>query len=167
MLNEVIDKDDVDEDEDESREKDEVKEKTDEEAKKPMSDFDALKSGLLDPKDDQEDENGEIIKNADAVDYSDITELSEDCPKTPPSVKSEEKLEASNGMQDLEEAIPATTVQAGTTSNKDDKELMPPPSIPLRTSTADMQCKSGSDSGMDTDTKQEKRKYLFVNQNYL
>ncbi|KAM7364185.1 TATA-box binding protein associated factor 1 isoform 2-T2 [Cochliomyia hominivorax] len=158
MLNEVIDKDDIDDDYD-GDEKKEAKEKIEEEAKKPMSDFDALKSGLLDPKDDQEDENGEIIKNADAVDYSDINELSEDCPKTPPAEKDNDKPDSGSNLQDLEEAIPASTVQAGTCSGtvgKDDKELMPPPSIPLRTSSNDMQNKSGSDSGMETDIKVEK-----------
>ncbi|XP_037823798.1 transcription initiation factor TFIID subunit 1 isoform X1 [Lucilia sericata] len=152
MLNEVIEKEDVDEELEETDEK----EKETEETKKPMSDFDALKSGLLDPKDEQEDENGEIIKDADAVDYSDITELSEDCPKTPPTQKTTD--DKADSLQDLEEAIPASTVQAGVSSaiNKDDKELMPPPSIPVRNNMQDMPVKSGSDSGMDSDSKQEK-----------
>ncbi|XP_013119085.1 transcription initiation factor TFIID subunit 1 isoform X2 [Stomoxys calcitrans] len=149
MLNEVIEAEDADDE--------------GEDEPKPMSDFDALKSGLLDSKLNQEDDSGEIIKDDNAVDYSDITELSEDCPKTPPSeiqtmeaIKSEEL----NMLEDLEDAIPATKVQSISCTSKDDKELMPPPSTPVRTqtnSTQEGQSKqSGSDSGMDSDIKSEK-----------
>lgn len=159
MLNEVIETEDVGDEGD--------REKDSEDSKKPLSDFDALKSGLLDPKDKEEDENGEIIKNDDAVDYSDITELSEDCPKTPPLEKSDDKKESiSIDIQDLEDAIPATTVQAGVSSlssaNRDDKELMPPPSIPVRNqnnTTPDVNSKNQTDSTQETDIKTEKGKY--------
>lgn len=149
MLNEVIDAEDAD----------------DEGEQKHMSDFDALKSGLLDSKDNQESESGEIVKNDDAIDYSDITELSEDCPKTPPppvTVSSTQgnKADETNILEDLEDAIPATKVQSSTcASTKDDKELMPPPSTPVRAqpnSNQEVQGKPGSDSGMDSDTKSDK-----------
>ena len=160
MLNEVIVSEDVEDEGDDN-------EKVPEDTKKPLSDFDALKSGLLDPKGKEEDENGEIIKNADAVDYSDITELSEDCPKTPPLETDEKKESAANDIQDLEEAIPASTVQAGigstSSTNKDDKELMPPPSVPVRNqnNTQEVNGKNLSDSGSETDTKQEKGKFKY------
>lgn len=151
MLSEVIEAEDADDE--------------DEEEKKPMSDFDALKSGLLDNKEKQEDENGEIIKDTNAVDYSDINELSEDCPKTPPSdvqiTETENKTDSSNILEDLEDAIPASKVCS---SIKDDKELMPPPSTPVRTQSNTAQetqsKQSGSDSGMDTDVKPEKCKQI-------
>ncbi|XP_073816142.1 TATA-box binding protein associated factor 1 isoform X2 [Musca autumnalis] len=153
MLSEVIEAEDADDE--------------DEEEKKPMSDFDALKSGFLNNKETQEDDNGEIIKDSNAVDYSDINELSEDCPKTPPSESqqstegSENKTDSTNILEDLEDAIPATKVQSNACSSiKDDKELMPPPSTPVRTqpnSQQEPQSKqSGSDSGMDSDVKPEK-----------
>lgn len=146
MLNEVIEAEDAD-DEDE------------EDDKKPMSDFDALKSGLLDAKEGGEDENGEIIKDNDAVDYSDITELSEDCPKTPPSDLNKGN-EVASTLEDLEDAIPASKVQsnAGNSATKDDKELMPPPSTPIRTqsNSGGEGNKSSSDSGMDSDSKTDK-----------
>lgn len=47
---------------------------------------------------DEDDYDGEIIKSPSAVDYSDIMELSEDCPRSP-------VIEL-----DLDEAIPATKV---------------------------------------------------------
>ncbi|XP_003736702.3 transcription initiation factor TFIID subunit 1 isoform X2 [Drosophila pseudoobscura] len=82
-----------------------------------LSVFDALKaSGKK-----GENEDGTVTAQDDAIDYSDITELSEDCPRTPPEQVSYD--------DDLEDAIPASKVE--TKPTKDDKELMPPPSTPL------------------------------------
>lgn len=160
MLNEVIDKEEVIDVGPDICEKGN-------EVKKTISDFDTLKTGLLDLKSDEEDESGEIIKNVDAVDYSDITELSEDCPKTPPIELSTRKDETPDVLQDLEDAIPASTVQAGIDEqvNKDDKELMPPPSMPLRNQNIniqDVQNKSVSEGTMDTALKLEKGKFIQI-----
>uniref|UniRef100_A0A0A1XJA3 Transcription initiation factor TFIID subunit n=1 Tax=Zeugodacus cucurbitae TaxID=28588 RepID=A0A0A1XJA3_ZEUCU len=117
MLNEVID-----------TEKDEMDEV--DTPKHPMSDFDALKAGFTnnDGNEADNEDDGEIVKDDDAIDYSDITELSEDCPRTPPSA--EQSL-----LEDLEDAIPASKVEASSIT-KDDKELMPPPLAPIRNLTA-------------------------------
>ncbi|XP_017130744.1 transcription initiation factor TFIID subunit 1 isoform X3 [Drosophila elegans] len=86
-----------------------------------LSAFDALKAGVK----SDEKEDGAVKAQDDAIDYSDITELSEDCPRTPP--------EDSSNYDDLEDAIPASKVETKLT--KDDKELMPPPSAPMRSGT--------------------------------
>ncbi|KPU79562.1 uncharacterized protein Dana_GF17182, isoform D [Drosophila ananassae] len=99
-----------------------------------MSAFDALKAGVK----NNEGEDGAVKAQDDAIDYSDITELSEDCPRTPP----EQKETASSSYDDLEDAIPASKVETKLT--KDDKELMPPPSAPVR---------SGTGSGTEETTK--------------
>lgn len=49
----------------------------------------------------EEDCDGEIIKSENAIDYSDINELSEDCPAV-----------AATEQTDLEDEIPATKVEA-------------------------------------------------------
>ncbi|EDW81773.2 uncharacterized protein Dwil_GK12244 [Drosophila willistoni] len=84
-------------------------------------DFDSLKG---DAKSDG-NEDGLITAQEDAIDYSDIAELSEDCP-----VEEVTSLASSSSAVDLEDAIPACKVETKTT--KDDKELMPPPSAPTR-----------------------------------
>lgn len=61
----------------------------------------SLKTEHKDENDDNDEDDGEIVKDDDAVDYSDITEMSEDCPRSPP-----------NPEIDLEDAIPATKVSA-------------------------------------------------------
>ncbi|XP_011211666.2 transcription initiation factor TFIID subunit 1 isoform X2 [Bactrocera dorsalis] len=113
MLNEVID-----------TEKDEMDDV--DAPKHPMSDFDALKAGFTnnDGNEADNEDDGEIVKDDSAIDYSDITELSEDCPRTPPS--NEQSI-----LEDLEDAIPASKVEASSIT-KDDKELMPPPLAPIR-----------------------------------
>ncbi|XP_064556533.1 transcription initiation factor TFIID subunit 1 isoform X4 [Drosophila montana] len=97
-----------------------------------LSAFDALKAGL----NSETNEDGLIKAQDDAIDYSDINELSEDCPRTPspPSQPSDEAATPASTYDDLEDAIPATKVEAK--SNKDDKELMPPPSAPMRSASA-------------------------------
>lgn len=94
MLNEVID-----------TEKDEMDEV--DVPKHPMSDFDALKAGFTnnDGNEADNEDDGEIVKDDSAIDYSDITELSEDCPRTPPT--HEQSI-----LEDLEDAIPASKVEA-------------------------------------------------------
>ncbi|XP_034664077.1 transcription initiation factor TFIID subunit 1 isoform X4 [Drosophila subobscura] len=113
LLNEVIDTKDAeassDDDEDE-------KEPTSDSATSGLSVFDALKASVK----KEETDDGTVTAQDDAIDYSDITELSEDCPRTPPEQES---------YDDLEDAIPASKVE--TKPTKDDKELMPPPSTPL------------------------------------
>lgn len=66
-------------------------------ASEGMSAFDALKAGV-------KREDGAVKAQDDAIDYSDITELSEDCPRTPP--------EETSTYDDLEDAIPASKVEA-------------------------------------------------------
>lgn len=68
-----------------------------------MSAFDALKAGVK----SNEADDGAVKAQDDAIDYSDITELSEDCPRTPP----EQKEPASSSYDDLEDAIPASKVE--------------------------------------------------------
>ncbi|EDW96463.1 transcription initiation factor TFIID subunit 1 isoform X1 [Drosophila yakuba] len=125
MLLEVIDRKEA-----EPLSDDEEAEKSDASASGGMSAFDALKAGVK----SEEGEDGAVKAQDDAIDYSDITELSEDCPRTPP--------EDITSYDDLEDAIPASKVEAKLT--KDDKELMPPPSAPMR---------SGSGSGTDEPAK--------------
>ncbi|KAH8381371.1 hypothetical protein KR093_003697 [Drosophila rubida] len=90
-----------------------------------LSAFDALKAGRSQA---SSTDDGAIKAQDDAIDYSDITELSEDCPRTPPPTAP--PIEAASTFDDLEDAIPASKVEAKPT--KDDKELMPPPSVPMR-----------------------------------
>ncbi|XP_016997522.2 transcription initiation factor TFIID subunit 1 isoform X6 [Drosophila takahashii] len=125
MLLEVIDRKEA-----EPLSEDEDEEKSEASASGGLSAFDALKAGVK----SDEKEDGAVRAQEDAIDYSDITELSEDCPRTPP--------EDSTSYDDLEDAIPASKVEAKLT--KDDKELMPPPSAPMR---------SGSGSGTDEPAK--------------
>ncbi|KQS38511.1 transcription initiation factor TFIID subunit 1 isoform X2 [Drosophila erecta] len=125
MLLEVIDRKEA-----EPLSEDEEEEKSDASASGGMSAFDALKAGVK----NEEREDGAVKAQDDAIDYSDITELSEDCPRTPP--------EETTSYDDLEDAIPASKVEAKLT--KDDKELMPPPSAPMR---------SGSGGGTDEQAK--------------
>ncbi|XP_016954099.1 transcription initiation factor TFIID subunit 1 isoform X2 [Drosophila biarmipes] len=126
MLLEVIDRKEA-----EPLSEDEEEEKPEASASGGLSVFDALKAGVK----SDEKEDGAVRAQDDAIDYSDITELSEDCPRTPP--------EDATSYGDLEDAIPASKVEAKMT--KDDKELMPPPSAPMR---------SGSGSGTDEPAKQ-------------
>ncbi|XP_037728763.1 transcription initiation factor TFIID subunit 1 isoform X5 [Drosophila subpulchrella] len=125
MLLEVIDRKEA-----EPLSEDDDEEKSEASASGGLSVFDALKAGVK----SDEKEDGAVRAQDDAIDYSDITELSEDCPRTPP--------EESTPYDDLEDAIPASKVEAKLT--KDDKELMPPPSAPMR---------SGSGSGTDEPAK--------------
>nr|XP_036675248.1 transcription initiation factor TFIID subunit 1 isoform X5 [Drosophila suzukii] len=125
MLLEVIDRKEA-----EPLSEDDDEEKSEASASGGLSVFDALKAGVK----SDEKEDGAVRAQDDAIDYSDITELSEDCPRTPP--------EESTSYDDLEDAIPASKVEAKLT--KDDKELMPPPSAPMR---------SGSGSGTDEPAK--------------
>ncbi|XP_004536590.1 transcription initiation factor TFIID subunit 1 isoform X1 [Ceratitis capitata] len=141
MLNEVIE-----------TEKDENEEEDD--PKYPMSDFDALKAGIssTDGNEADNEDDGEIVKDDNAIDYSDITELSEDCPRTPPRVEQ-------RTTEDLEDAIPATKVEASSVT-KDDKELMPPPLAPIRSVSTNSSNVDGSvkANGPDnTDQKTEKQ----------
>lgn len=94
MLNEVIDT--------EKEEMDEI-----DAPKHPMSDFDALKAGFTNSDGNEADneDDGEIVKDDNAIDYSDITELSEDCPRTPPTREH-------STLEDLDDAIPASKVEA-------------------------------------------------------
>ncbi|KAI9580485.1 transcription initiation factor TFIID subunit 1 isoform X1 [Glossina fuscipes] len=137
ILSEVIDHEEMENDDDE---------------KKSISDFDALKSGNLDSKEDEDEASGEIAKDANAIDYSDITELSEDCPRTPPVSAEETVVTTESNIEDLEDAIPASKVEARLISTqplaKDDKELMPPPSAPARgqSSTANPEANSKQDA---------------------
>ncbi|XP_017030698.1 transcription initiation factor TFIID subunit 1 isoform X2 [Drosophila kikkawai] len=128
MLLEVIDRKEA-----ELLSDDEDTEKSDTGESSGLSAFDALKAGVK----SEDNEDGAIRAQDDAIDYSDITELSEDCPRTPP-----ETLQALSTFDDLEDAIPASKVEAKLT--KDDKELMPPPSAPMR---------SGAGSGTDEPAK--------------
>ncbi|XP_037955889.1 transcription initiation factor TFIID subunit 1 isoform X1 [Teleopsis dalmanni] len=100
-----------------------------------LSDFDALKSGVSPTEDDDYDGG----KDEDAVDFFDIEEFSEDCSRSPVTA-----VHTISG-EDLEDAIPANKVEASHLK-KDDKELMPPPSLPTR---------SGSTSNDDTNQKNE------------
>ncbi|XP_033167357.1 transcription initiation factor TFIID subunit 1 isoform X1 [Drosophila mauritiana] len=125
MLLEVIDRKEA-----EPLSDDEEEEKPAASASGGMSAFDALKAGVK----SEEREDGAVKAQDDAIDYSDITELSEDCPRTPPA--------ETTTYDDLEDAIPASKVEAKLT--KDDKELMPPPSAPMR---------SGSGSGTEEPAK--------------
>ncbi|XP_067618163.1 transcription initiation factor TFIID subunit 1 isoform X3 [Eurosta solidaginis] len=125
--------------------------------KHPMSDFDALKAGLSsnDGNEADNEDDGEIVKDDNAIDYSDINELSEDCPRTPPPA-----VATQNMMEDLEDAIPATKVEAGGLT-KDDKELMPPPLAPIRRlstsgNSADAATKTNGPDTATSDTKQDK-----------
>ncbi|XP_016997518.2 transcription initiation factor TFIID subunit 1 isoform X3 [Drosophila takahashii] len=133
MLLEVIDRKEA-----EPLSEDEDEEKSEASASGGLSAFDALKAGVK----SDEKEDGAVRAQEDAIDYSDITELSEDCPRTPP--------EDSTSYDDLEDAIPASKVEAKLNikqhyfAAKDDKELMPPPSAPMR---------SGSGSGTDEPAK--------------
>ncbi|XP_032593428.1 transcription initiation factor TFIID subunit 1 isoform X2 [Drosophila grimshawi] len=124
LLSEVIDQNDGGVNSD-----DDVDEKPAPETADGLSAFDALKAGLSSS---ETSEDGAIKAQDDAIDYSDINELSEDCPRTPsPPVKPvDEATTSASTFDDLEDAIPATKVEAKPT--KDDKELMPPPSAPMR-----------------------------------
>jgi len=88
---------------------------------KPVSDsadnlsaFDALKAGV----NSEATEDGAIKAQDDAIDYSDINELSEDCPRTPspPAAAAtgaaEEATTSASTFDDLEDAIPASKVEA-------------------------------------------------------
>ncbi|XP_030373648.1 transcription initiation factor TFIID subunit 1 isoform X4 [Scaptodrosophila lebanonensis] len=104
---------------------------SEDEADKPNKDaslsaFDALKASLSN---DGNEEDGAIKAQEDAIDYSDINELSEDCPRSPPAQPTN-----LSSYDDLEDAIPASKVEAKPT--KDDKELMPPPSAPMRSAAS-------------------------------
>ncbi|XP_030243752.1 transcription initiation factor TFIID subunit 1 isoform X5 [Drosophila navojoa] len=122
LLSEVIDHNTVNSDED-------SEEKPMAEASEALSAFDALKAGLS----NKPNEDGAIKAQDDAIDYSDINELSEDCPRTP-SPPAQQADEGAPIFDDLEDAIPATKVEAK--SSKDDKELMPPPCAPMRNANA-------------------------------
>lgn len=76
-----------------------------------LSAFDALKAGVSSNSETLED--GSIKAQDDAIDYSDINELSEDCPRTPspPAAAANESTTAAT-YDDLEDAIPATKVEA-------------------------------------------------------
>ncbi|XP_043656395.1 transcription initiation factor TFIID subunit 1 isoform X4 [Drosophila teissieri] len=135
MLLEVIDRKEA-----EPLSDDEEAEKSDASASGGMSAFDALKAGVK----SEEGEDGAVKAQDDAIDYSDITELSEDCPRTPPG--------EITSYDDLEDAIPASKVEAKLT--KDDKELMPPPSAPMRSgSGTDEPAKSNDASSPSGDPK--------------
>lgn len=105
LLNEVIDQN-AGADSDEEPET----EKPAPESAEGLSAFDALKAGL----NSETNEDGLIKAQDDAIDYSDINELSEDCPRTPspPSQPSEEAATSASTYDDLEDAIPATKVEA-------------------------------------------------------
>ncbi|XP_017847616.1 transcription initiation factor TFIID subunit 1 isoform X2 [Drosophila busckii] len=116
MLHEVIDQNDsknIDE---------EAEEKPQPDSSGNLSVFDALKAGLT----NDDDDDGVIKAQDDAIDYSDINELSEDCPRSPPPLL--EIQTSTPTFDDLEDAIPASKVEA----KPNDKELMPPPSTPMR-----------------------------------
>lgn len=121
-------------------------------------------------KDESDDDDGDYTKKADeAIDYSDINELADDLPT---SIQPSQSLYmGSSDDYDIEDAIPVNKVSAdsaddlfqnhlieskdssdGDLSTNDDKQLMPPPSLPIKPVNHD-QIKSGSDSGMDSDGK--------------
>ncbi|XP_017474029.1 PREDICTED: transcription initiation factor TFIID subunit 1 isoform X2 [Rhagoletis zephyria] len=142
MLNEVIE-----------TEKDELDEA--DPPKHPMSDFDALKAGFssTDGNEADNEDDGEIVKHDNAIDYSDINELSEDCPRTPPP-------NDANMLEDLEDAIPATKVETSSLT-KDDKELMPPPLAPIRSvstssNNVDGSVKANGPDSLNSETKSVK-----------
>lgn len=77
------------------------------EGSEALSAFDALKAGLS----NEANEDGAIKAQDDAIDYSDINELSEDCPRTP-SPPPKQADDGASIFDDLEDAIPATKVEA-------------------------------------------------------
>ncbi|XP_055377436.1 transcription initiation factor TFIID subunit 1 [Condylostylus longicornis] len=102
-----------------------------------------------------------FAKNENAIDYSDINELAEDF-SSPPR---ESNNQSSNDDYDIEDEIPASKLSAdikndgslkdeksdSDTDKKDDKELMPPPSLPLKTSTYEQTYKSDGETDIKTE----------------
>ncbi|KAL7730813.1 hypothetical protein ACLKA6_003581 [Drosophila palustris] len=129
LLSEVIDQNGG------SNSDEETEDKPASESADNLSAFDALKAGVK----SETTEDGAIKAQDDAIDYSDINELSEDCPRTPSppaaaaKATAEEAATSTSTFDDLEDAIPASKVEAKPT--KDDKELMPPPSTPIRSTS--------------------------------
>lgn len=98
----------------------------------------------------ENDSDDDYEKKADsAVDFSDITELAEDLQTSMQAVKTE----TGDDYDDVEESIPASKVSADSGAvikgemkspttdaekkeENNDKELMPPPSVPLKTQTS-------------------------------
>lgn len=113
MLHEVIDQNAATNSDEESDEKPEQASAS--ESGEGLSAFDALKAGVSSSGGGGGDthEDGSIKAQDDAIDYSDINELSEDCPRTPsppPAAANDSGTAAT--YDDLEDAIPATKVEA-------------------------------------------------------
>lgn len=108
LLHEVIDQNAATNSDEET---DEKPDKAAVELAEGLSAFDALKAGVSSNSETLED--GSIKAQDDAIDYSDINELSEDCPRTPspPPAAANESTTAAT-YDDLEDAIPATKVEA-------------------------------------------------------
>lgn len=87
-----------------------TEDKPDSESADNLSTFDALKAGVK----NETTEDGAIKAQDDAIDYSDINELSEDCPRTPspPAAIVEQAATSASTFDDLEDAIPASKVEA-------------------------------------------------------
>lgn len=118
LLHEVIDQNAATNSDEESDEKPE--QATASESAEGLSAFDALKAGVSSSSScggggGDTHEDGSIKPQDDAIDYSDINELSEDCPRTPsppPAAANDSGTAAT--YDDLEDAIPATKVEAKT-----------------------------------------------------
>lgn len=115
LLHEVIDQNAAANSDEESDEKPEKA--TASESAEGLSAFDALKAGVSSSSSGggggDTHEDGSIKAQDDAIDYSDINELSEDCPRTPsppPAATNDSGTAAT--YDDLEDAIPATKVEA-------------------------------------------------------
>ncbi|XP_037910415.1 transcription initiation factor TFIID subunit 1 isoform X2 [Hermetia illucens] len=116
---------------------------------------DEERNGNEEDSDDSQKSDDFAKKDDDAVDYSDINELAEDCPVIKTECDIEDEIPASTVSIDSKDGIVTTVkTESGDGDNKrDDKELMPPPSLPLRSSSQES-IKGGSDG--DLDIKQEK-----------
>lgn len=120
----------------------------------------------------ENDSDDDYNKKADtAVDFSDIMELAEDLQTSMQAIKTD----TGDDYDDVEESIPATKVttdggavvkdetkSSGAESEKkdvnNDKELMPPPSIPLKTQTSTDSSKTdGADAQQTADGKHDKK----------
>lgn len=115
LLHEVIDQNAATNSDEENEEKPEKA--TASESAEGLSAFDALKAGVSSSSSGggggDTHEDGSIKAQDDAIDYSDINELSEDCPRTPsPPPAAANDSDTAATYDDLEDAIPATKVEA-------------------------------------------------------
>ncbi|XP_055848385.1 transcription initiation factor TFIID subunit 1 isoform X1 [Episyrphus balteatus] len=100
-----------------------------------------------DRNEDTQSDEEDMQKDENAVDYSDITEMSEDCPHSPPK------------SVDLDDAIPASKVTADG-MKVDDKELMPPPSAPVRSTSISEGTKPGETTEAEKNNEKQIEKKL-------